>query len=65
MLFYIEYGCSVSHERLIVDADNFEKADEYTERAAQDKYYIEKNFTVEKYNCVFTIIRKEMKNDYQ
>lgn len=31
----------------------------------EDKYYIEKNFTVEKYNCVFTIIRKEMKNDYQ
>ena len=39
MLFYIEYGCSVSHERLIVDADNFEKANEYTERAAQDVYY--------------------------
>lgn len=39
MLFYIEYGCSVSHEQLIIKADNFEKADEYTERAAQDVYY--------------------------
>ena len=39
MLFYIEYGCSVSHERLIVEADNFDKADEYAERAAQDVYY--------------------------
>lgn len=39
MLFYIEYGCSVSHEQLIIKADNFEKADEYAERAAQDVYY--------------------------
>lgn len=39
MLFCIKYGCSVSHEQLIVDADNFEKADEYAERAAQDVYY--------------------------
>lgn len=39
MLFYIEYGCSVSHERLIIEADNFDKADEYAERAAQDVYY--------------------------
>lgn len=39
MLFYIEYGCSVSHEQLIVEADNFDKADEYAERAAQDVYY--------------------------
>lgn len=39
MLFYIKYGCSVSHEQLIVEADNFEKADEYAERAAQDVYY--------------------------
>lgn len=39
MLFYIKYGCSVSHEQLIIDADNFEKADEYAERAAQDVYY--------------------------
>lgn len=39
MLFYIKYGCSVSHEQLIVDADSFEKADEYAEHAAQDVYY--------------------------
>lgn len=25
----------------------------------KDKYYIEKNFIVEKYNCVFTIMREE------
>ena len=39
MLFYIEYGCSVSREQLIIKVDNFEKADEYAECAAQDVYY--------------------------
>ena len=39
MLFYIKYGCSVSHESLIVEADNFERADEYAEQSAQDVYY--------------------------
>ena len=39
MLFYIQYGCSISHEQLIVEAETFEKADEYAERAAQDVYY--------------------------
>lgn len=39
MLFYINYGCSVSHESLIVDADNFDAADRYAEQAAQDCYY--------------------------
>lgn len=39
MLFYIKYGCSVSHESLIVDADNFDAADHYAEQAAQDCYY--------------------------
>ena len=38
-LFYIKYGCSECHEQLIVEADSFEKADEYAERAAQDVYY--------------------------
>ena len=39
MLFYIEYGCSVSHESLIVEADSFERAEEYAEASAQDVYY--------------------------
>ena len=39
MLFYIKYGCSVSHESLIVEADSFERADEYAEQSAQDVYY--------------------------
>lgn len=39
MLFYIEYGCSVSHERLIVDTENFDRADQYAEASAQDVYY--------------------------
>ena len=39
MLFYIKYGCSVSHESLIVDTDDFDEADRYAERAAQDCYY--------------------------
>ena len=39
MLFYIKYGCSVSHESLIVDADDFDAADRYAEQAAQDCYY--------------------------
>ena len=39
MLFYIKYGCSISHESLIVEAKDYDKADEYAERAAQDVYY--------------------------
>jgi hypothetical protein len=39
MLFYIKYGCSVSHECLIVKADSFDRADEYAEQAAQEVYY--------------------------
>lgn len=39
MLFYIEYGCSVSHERLIVDADSYERADQYAEASAQDVFW--------------------------
>ena len=39
MLFYIEYGCSISHERLIVDAESYERADQYAEASAQDVYW--------------------------
>lgn len=39
MLFYIKYGCSIGHEQLIVDAESFDRADEYAEGAAQDCYY--------------------------
>lgn len=39
MLFYIKYGCSISHESLIIDADDFDAADRYAEQAAQDCYY--------------------------
>lgn len=39
MLFYIKYGCSISHEQLIIDAEDFEKANEYAENAAQEVYY--------------------------
>lgn len=39
MLFFIEYGCSICHERLIVDADTYERADEYAEQSAQEVYY--------------------------
>lgn len=38
-LFYIKYGCSVNHEQLIIEAETFEKAEEYAESAAQDCYY--------------------------
>ena len=38
-LFYIKYGCSVNHEQLIVEAETFERAEEYAEGAAQDCYY--------------------------
>lgn len=38
-LFYIKYGCSVSHEQLIIEAETFKRADEYAEGAAQDCYY--------------------------
>ena len=38
-LFYIKYGCSVNHEQLIVEAETFERAEEYAESAAQDCYY--------------------------
>ena len=39
MLFYIKYGCSVSHESLIVNADDYDVADRYAEQSAQDVYY--------------------------
>ena len=39
MLYYIEYGCSISHERLVVDADSCERADQYAEASAQDVYW--------------------------
>lgn len=39
MLYYVEYGCSISHERLIVDADSYERADQYAEASAQDVYW--------------------------
>ena len=38
-LFYIKYGCSVNHEQLIIEAETFERAEEYAEGAAQDWYY--------------------------
>ena len=39
MLYYIEYGCSISHERLVVDADSHERADQYAEASAQDVFW--------------------------
>ena len=39
MLYYIEYGCSISHERLVVDADSYERVDQYAEASAQDVYW--------------------------
>ena len=38
-LFYIKYGCSISYERLIIEAETVERAEEYAEGAAQDCYY--------------------------
>ena len=38
-LFYIKYGCSVSHEQLIVEAETAERAEDYAESAARDCYY--------------------------
>ena len=39
MLFYIKYGCSQSHERLVVEAKDARRADEWAEQSAQDCYY--------------------------
>lgn len=39
MLFYIEYGCSISQEHLIVETKNYERADQYAEAAAIDVYW--------------------------
>ena len=39
MKFYVRYGCSECHETLIVEAESFERADEFAEGAAQDVYY--------------------------
>ena len=39
MVFYIEYGCSISHEHLIIEADNYECAEQYAEGAARDVYW--------------------------
>lgn len=39
MLFYINYGCSVSRESLIVEAHSLEQAQNYAEQAAQEVYW--------------------------
>ena len=39
MKLYVKYGCSECHETLIVEAESFERADEFAESAAQDVYY--------------------------
>lgn len=39
MKFYIKYGCSQYHETLIVEAESFERANEFAESSAQDVYY--------------------------
>ena len=39
MKFNVKYGCSECHETLIVEAESFERADEFAEGAAQDVYY--------------------------
>lgn len=39
MLYYIEYGCSISHERLVVDVDSYERVAQYAEASAQDVYW--------------------------
>lgn len=39
MKFYVKYGCSECHETLIVEAESFERADEFAEGAAQDVCY--------------------------
>lgn len=39
MLFYIEYGCSISQEHLIIETENHECAEQYAEAAAVDVYW--------------------------
>ena len=39
MLFYITYGCSISHEVLVIDAESVEEAENYAEGAAQESFY--------------------------
>ena len=38
-LFYIEYGCSICTEHLIVEAKNEDAANEYAYLSAQEVYY--------------------------
>lgn len=38
-LFYIKYGCSINYEQLVIEAETLERAEEYAEGAAQDRYY--------------------------
>lgn len=38
-LFYIEYGCSICTEHLIVEAKNEDAANEYAYLSAQEIYY--------------------------
>lgn len=39
MLFYTKYGCSISHECLVVESDSYERANDWAEASAQDVYY--------------------------
>ena len=39
MLFFIKYGCSISHESLVIEAKDSEHADQYARQAAEEVYY--------------------------
>ena len=39
MIFYIKYGCSISHERLIIEAEDKASAEHYAEQAAEEVFW--------------------------
>ena len=39
MVFFIKYGCSQTTENLIVEANDYTRAEEYAIQSAQDSYY--------------------------
>ena len=71
-LFYIEYGCSICMEHLIVEAKNEEAANEYAYLEAQNVYYSYDSNYPDEEDCegmdeddIAEMMRQDMEQDIQ
>lgn len=71
-LFYIEYGCSICTEHLIIEAKDEDAANEYTYLSAQEVYYSYDSNYPDMDECegmddddIAEMMREDMENDIQ